>query len=122
MRIYCAIILNHNVYYLSLLGQRYWLGKWFIGKYRLPKDFISCKSPLLRVPPNDIALKYDYAIQPGSGEKKEMNKEVAKRNAFMLCKFIPALNEAARFYKEHHCQDDPPNMEETLIFHNSMDV
>ena len=112
--------ISHDV--ISLLGQRYWLGKWFIGKYRLPKDFISCKSPLLRVPPSDIALKYNYAIQPGSGEKKEMTKDVAKRNAFMLCKFIPALNEAARFYKEHHCKDDPPNMEETLIFHDAMDV
>lgn len=74
------------------------------------------------VPPNDIALKYDYAVQPGSGEKKEMTKDVAKRNAFMLCKFIPALNEASRFFKEHHCKNDPPNMEETLTFHDAMDV
>lgn len=27
--------------------QRYALGKWFIGKYKLRKDFISCQSPLL---------------------------------------------------------------------------
>jgi len=67
-------------------------------------------------------LKYDFAIQPGTGEKKPMAKELVKRNAFMLCRFIPALNEAARFYKAHHCVNDPPNMKETLIFHDSLNV
>lgn len=102
--------------------QRYWLGKWFIGKYKLPSDFISCKSPLLKEPPNDIATKYDFAIQPGSGDRKTLNKDHIKRNAFMICRFIPALNEAARFYKKNHCKDDPPNMEETLIFHKNMEI
>jgi len=104
--------------------QRYWLGKWFIGKYKLDKDFISCKHPLLMVPPKDIATKYDFAIQPGSGEKKEVKKDQVKRNAFMLCHFIPALNEAARFYKDHHCKDpnDPPNYKEEYIFHPTMEL
>ena len=103
--------------------QRYWLGKWFIGKYKLPKDFISCHTPLLREPPNDIALKYDHAVQPGTGDIKPMKKpEHIKRNAFMLCYFISALNEAAAFYKEHNCKDGTANMEKTLIFHDSIEL
>ncbi|CAB9530622.1 expressed unknown protein [Seminavis robusta] len=104
--------------------QRYWLGKWFIGKYKLPKDFISCESPLLKVPPKDVALQYDFAVAP-TGEIKKLNKDHVKRNAWMLCRFIPALNEAARFYKETHCGKDgkpPANFEETLVFHKNMEV
>lgn len=117
-----GVIPEHELPNVLHYCQRYWLGKWFIGKYRLPKDFISCASPLLTVPPDDIALKFDFAIQPGTGEKKPMSNDLVKRNAFMLCKFIPALNEAARFYKQNHCKDDPPNMEETLIFHDSLTI
>jgi hypothetical protein len=104
--------------------QRYLLGKWFIGKYKLPKDFISCESPLLVVPPPDIATTYNFAISPGNGEVIAMNEIHVKRHAFMLCNFIPALNEAARFYKEHHCKDggNPPNLEETFTFHRNMEI
>lgn len=106
--------------------QRYMLGKWFIGKYRLPKDFISCSSPLLKEPPPDIAAQYDYFIAPGD-HKQEKQKlhdiKHAKRSAFMLCRFIPALNEAAIFYKQHHCgKDEPANMEKTLTFFDSKDT
>ena len=106
----------------TIIGQRYWLGKWFIGKYKLPKDFISCQAPLLKVPPNDIATKYTFAIQPGTGDRKELPPAHVKRNAFMLCHFIPALNEAARFFKTHHCTNDPPNMKKEFIFHKDLEI
>jgi hypothetical protein len=104
--------------------QRYMLGKWFIGKYKLPKDFISCESPLLVVPPPNIATTYDFAISPGNGNVVALSGTHVKRHAYALCNFIPALNEAARFYKQHHCIDGgtPPNMEETITFHRNMEM
>ena len=46
--------------------QNYWLGKWFVGKYRLDSDFLSCEKPLLMEPPKDIGSKYDFYIKPGT--------------------------------------------------------
>jgi hypothetical protein len=40
--------------------QRYALGRWFVGKYKLPEDFFTCEHSLLRVPPRDVAVKYDW--------------------------------------------------------------
>ena len=45
--------LPHVIHYC----QRYFLGKYFISKYKLRKDFISCEAPLLMIPPADIALR-----------------------------------------------------------------
>lgn len=101
--------------------QRYWLGKWFIGKYKLPKDFISCHTPLLMEPPDGIALEYTFAVKP-NGEIAELRPEHVKRNAFALCYFIRALNEAASFYKEKNCKEGNANMEKTLIFHDSIEI
>ncbi|KAL3817608.1 hypothetical protein ACHAXA_006497 [Cyclostephanos tholiformis] len=40
--------------YVVHYSQSYWLGKWFIGKYRLEKEFLSCEKPLLLEPPMTI--------------------------------------------------------------------
>lgn len=103
---------------------RYWLGKWFFEKYKLPKDFFSCEAPLLRAPNMDD-LQYDYAIDPKSSNRVQFDsKDSIQRHAFMLCQLIPRMNEAARFYKKHHCSNSntPPNMQETLVFHESMEI
>lgn len=98
------------------------LGKWFIGKYRLRKDFISCQAPLLKVPPGDIALKYTKGIYPGNGKVKEMNPRDVKGNAFMVCAMINALNEAAVYYKDRHCDKATANYDYTYTFFNDMTV
>ena len=106
----------HVVHYC----QRYMLGKWFIGKYRLRKDFISsCDAPLLKEPPTDIAVKYDYQIAPdGSRTNFRTGSQGPQRNAYMICALIPRLNQAAIFYKEHHCEGKG-NFNKTYIFHDS---
>lgn len=103
----------HVVHYC----QRYMLGKWFIGKYRLRKDFISCEAPLLKVPPKDI-VNYNYQVAPDGSRVTFRSDQTGLRNAFMICALIPRLNEAAVFYKQHHC-DGKGNFEETYIFHAS---
>jgi len=100
--------------------QRYYLGKWFIGKYKLRKDFISCRAPLLKVPPDDLALKYTSAVMPGDGSLKEINPKQVKENAFMVCAMIDALNAAAKYYKDHHCDKETANYEYSYVFHKDM--
>jgi peptidyl serine alpha-galactosyltransferase len=97
--------------------QRYGLGNYFFGKRKLPKDFLSCESPLLREPPADLYPKYDWAMFPPGkpANKKIWSKEMAKRNAFVLCVMIPALNDAAAYYKKQHC-DANANFKKELVF------
>jgi len=98
--------------------QRYMLGKWFFGKRRVPKDFFSCEKPLLLTPPDDLGILYDYRIPPPSpghregGDKKNLAPKQVKRETFMLCYLIQAMNEASTFYKEENCDD--PNLEMTM--------
>mmetsp|Transcript_12848 Transcript_12848/g.32359 ORF Transcript_12848/g.32359 Transcript_12848/m.32359 type:complete len:534 (-) Transcript_12848:95-1696(-) len=107
--------LPHVIHYC----QRYYLGKWFIGKYKLRKDFISCEAPLLMRPPDDIALKYTSAILPGKGELKELNPKHVKEYAFMTCALIDALNSASKYYKDQHCGGNA-NYNYTYVFHDDM--
>ena len=95
----------------------YNLGKWFIGKYRLRKDFISCDAPLLKEPPTDI-VNYHYKIAP-DGSRTEIGAQGSQRNAYMLCSLLPRLNQAAIFFKEHHCDAGQGNFNKTYIFHDS---
>eukprot|EP00934_Nitzschia_sp_Nitz4_P007256 Nitzschia sp. Nitz4//scaffold192_size41448//2057//3710//NITZ4_007480-RA/size41448-snap-gene-0.52-mRNA-1//-1//CDS//3329540221//7246//frame0 len=98
--------------------QRYFVGKWFIGKYKLRKDFLSCGAPLLTLPPADVAWKYEAALTP-DGKYRELTKKNAKREAFMLCLMIQKLNEAAIYYKKNHC-DENANYDYSYTFHDNM--
>jgi hypothetical protein len=104
--------------------QSYWLGKWFIGKYRLDKEFLSCEKPLLLEPPKDIGLKYNFYIKPGGkpyGEKINIGSTVAKREQFMICQIIARMNDAATWYKDQTCEKGKANYEKSFIFHHSLD-
>ena len=102
--------------------QRYYVGKWFIGKYKLRRDFISCESPLLVMPPANLAAQgYTEAITP-SGERKLLDAKHMKLHAFMVCTMIRALNDAAIYYKDHHCAKGSANYEYTYAFHENMDL
>eukprot|EP00537_Pseudo-nitzschia_pungens_P010805 CAMPEP_0172387108 /NCGR_PEP_ID=MMETSP1061-20121228/4502_1 /TAXON_ID=37318 /ORGANISM="Pseudo-nitzschia pungens, Strain cf. pungens" /LENGTH=568 /DNA_ID=CAMNT_0013116677 /DNA_START=57 /DNA_END=1763 /DNA_ORIENTATION=+ len=106
--------LPHVIHYC----QRYYLGsdtsdEWFFfGKHKLPKNFISCESPLLKRPPDDFAnyTKYSKGKVP-DGELKEWRPKQAKEEAFMLCELIRAVNDAAVYYKDQHCKDGTANYE-----------
>jgi len=105
--------------------QSYWIGKWFIGKYRIKSTFLSCDSPLLQEPPTDIKeWKYDYYIKPGGkpyGQKERMKPTTARREQFMICQVIKRLNDAATWYKEQICEAGNANYDKSFIFHHNLD-
>jgi len=100
--------------------QKYSIGKWFMSKYKLRKNFISCSVPLLMPPPDDVALRYTTAIAPGGNVPKELKPKQIKENAFMVCAMIDALNAASKFYKDQHCKEGTGNYNYTYVFHDDM--
>ena len=104
--------------------QNYWLGKWFVGKYRLDSDFLKCDKPLLLEPPKEIGKQFDFYIKPGGdpyGEKVKLHKSSIKREEFMVCQMIKRLNDAATWYKQQTCAEGTANLEKSFIFHHSLD-
>jgi hypothetical protein len=100
---------------------RYAMGPdFFFSKYRVKKNFLTCETPLMAVPPSDIDTRYDYMIPPpnpagkpnNKPEKKIFNKHQVKRETFMMCGLISAVNEAATYYKQQNCGSDA-NFEKT---------
>lgn len=101
--------------------QHYYLGKWFIGKYTLRQDFISCKAPLLVMPPDDLAtLGYTSAILFDGSRQNFGQPALVWREAFMICTMIQALNDAAIYYKNHHCDKGTANYNYTYKFFDNM--
>ena len=49
-----------------------------------------------------------------------MDDRAVKHNAFMLCILIPMLNDAATYYKDHHCDKASANYERTYTFFTDM--
>jgi hypothetical protein len=106
--------------------QSYWIGKYFIGKYRLDSDFLSsCEKPLLYEPPKDInQWKYDFFIRPGGvpyGTKEKLDPKTAKREQFMICQIIARLNDAAMWYRNQTCEKGKVNDQKGFIFHHGLD-
>lgn len=100
--------------------QRYSLGPYFFGKYRLPDSFLTCESPLMTEPPADIALKYTAGYFPDGSVKEYKNKpDLVKRHAFMACQMISAANNAATYFKQHHC-GDKGNFNKTLMYNKKL--
>lgn len=103
--------------------QRYALGRWFFGKYKLPEDIFTCKAPLLRVPPDDLAVKYDYYIYPNT-ERQDYKGESGvlkiKENGFGVCYMINAINEVGEHFRRNHCPD-VANFNKSFIFHEIPD-
>jgi hypothetical protein len=101
------------------------------SKYRVKKNILNCDKPLMKRPSNDVYPKYGYKIFPPRADKsdwekyKEVQKTIskvqAKREAFMVCGMVSALNEALRFYKQQACgRNNLPvaNLNETYTIHD----
>jgi hypothetical protein len=88
--------------------QRYSIGEYFINKYLFPTDILSCDFPLVELPPLNILSQVNYSHYGDGttelwGGKNERQYFKRTRHAFMICSLFPALNEAATYYKNHHC-------------------
>lgn len=99
--------------------QRYMVGEYMFGKRRMPTDIFSCESPLLKLPPPNIALQYDYFIPPPPSATKipdvhkPLGRDRVKRDSFMICALTNILNEASLFFQRTNCDSDKSN--DTLI-------
>jgi peptidyl serine alpha-galactosyltransferase len=82
----------------------------------LPKDFLSCETPLLKEPPATLATDYDYYIQP-TGENRALDPKMAKRSAFFVCYMTRIVNRAASYWKSQHCDSlgQTANLEKTMM-------
>jgi hypothetical protein len=106
--------------------KRYYAGKWFFSKYRLKKNYISCQAPIMASPPSDIH-QFDYWIAPPKDHEPAglraatlpvQNHKQVRREAFMLCGLISAINEASTYYKQHHC-NTTANWNNSYTVHDS---
>lgn len=109
--------------------QRYVLRDQFFSKYRLKKNIMDCDKPLLKPPVRNLPHKaYDFVIWPPRADidpgklpnfipkRDSITSSQAKREAFMLCGLIDAVNEALTYLKKHKCGSDA-NLEETYSVH-----
>ena len=90
-----------------------------MSKYKVRKDLMSCEAPLFKVPPEDVALKYTKSTYPNK-EVNKLDPRQRKASAFMVCSMIHALNEAAAYYKDHHCDKATANYNYTFTFFKKM--
>lgn len=100
--------------------QRFGLGEYFFNKHIFAKNFnfFSCNEQLLKEPPTNVALAYNFSHFGDGSNQTWFNYIFVKRNAFMLCSMTSALNEAATFYKKHHCGKDA-NYSNTWMWHEA---
>lgn len=101
--------------------QRYTIGEFFINKYLFPKEIFSCEHPLMELPPRDI-LETTWYSHFGDSTIKEWDQTQDKiqryRNAFVVCSLFPAVNAAATFYKDHHCDKSDPKTVYDLTYNH----
>jgi hypothetical protein len=72
------------------------------------------------VPPDDIAVRYTAAILPGDHSRKEIKPKEGKKYGFMVCTMINALNSAAVYYKDQHCEKGSANYSYSYTFFEDM--
>ena len=85
--------------------QSYSIGEFYFHKSSYPNNWLlDCSSPLLRLPRVDEALtNYSHF---GDGTKLlylEQYRWVQHKNAYLICSILSTLQEAARYFKQHHC-------------------
>ena len=92
---------------------------------------MDCDKNLLKPPPVDVFPQFNYTIDPPRADLSDaktygklrhpIKTKRAKREAFMLCGMISAVNEALRYYKQRACGKDgvaAANMNETYTVHD----
>jgi hypothetical protein len=88
------------------------VGDVLFSKYRMPHDIFSCEKPLLIEPIEKEAMSPENAYKRDGQnilKKNELNPKMHKRHAFSACAMTSAVNEAALFFKKHHCKPEVAN-------------
>jgi hypothetical protein len=55
-----------------------------------------------------------YKRERVGNKKKDLNPKMHKRNAFSTCAMTSVVNEAALFFKKHHCKPEQANKERSI--------
>lgn len=109
--------------------QRYFLSDAFFSKYRVKKKIMECDRPLL-LPPSatDLHLRQQYGVTPPRADlsdkdtwkpiKEPFDATRAKREMFMLCQMIAAMNEALRHHKSLACTPSQANLNASWTVYN----
>jgi peptidyl serine alpha-galactosyltransferase len=106
-------LIPHVIHYC----QRYFLGPYFFSKYQLPKgsredQFLSCAHGLFHEPPPNVGDLYNSSVTL-DWTFNALNPTQRTRMAFLLCQILPRINDAATFYKDHHCSSGTSGAAET---------
>jgi len=96
--------------------QTYHVGDWYWNKWHIPKDYLTCESPILATPPHNLGKDYaDYQLELGNRNiRNHINSYHQAQNAFMLCAMTSVLQEAALYYKKQSCNTSNVNLEQSL--------
>jgi hypothetical protein len=83
--------------------QHYGVATVLFSKNRIPENFFSCQSHLLEEPPTDALSPNNAYRMDLNGKKLDLDKKQHKRHVFATCAITSAMNDAAHFFKMHHC-------------------
>ena len=94
--------------------QSYGVGDVLFSKYSIPTDILTCDKPLLVEPVEKEVMSEQnaYRRERYGNKKIDLNPKQHKRNAFATCAMTSVVNEAALFFKKHHCKS--ANKERTI--------
>jgi len=93
--------------------QTYGVSNVLFSKYKIPENIFTCEKPLL-VEPADDAMSGENSFFINEIRKRvDLKPKYHKRHTFATCAMTSAVNEAALFYKMHHCKA-PANKERTI--------
>eukprot|EP00804_Cyclotella_cryptica_P030282 CCRYP_019226-RC/>CCRYP_019226-RC protein AED:0.25 eAED:0.25 QI:120/1/1/1/0.76/0.66/18/2265/1695 len=87
--------------------QSYGVGNVLFSKYLMPHDIFTCESALLVEPVEEEAMSpaNAFVLDRGNKQKRtDLNPKMQKRNVFATCAMTSVVNEAALFFKKHHCK------------------
>jgi hypothetical protein len=95
--------------------QMYRVGEFAFHKRKVPNDVFSCDFPLFIDPPDNLGRDFPYKTQGNLGREKRGNVALTERemqrNAFFVCNLVRSINEASKYFKEHHCEGAEGNFE-----------
>ncbi|KAL7431266.1 hypothetical protein ACHAXM_003999 [Skeletonema potamos] len=94
--------------------QTYGIAKVLFEKRSIPQNVFSCQSPLLKEPPTDPMSSQNSYIMDMRGNRQDLDIKHQKRHVFASCAITSAMNEAALFFKLHHCGKSEANTEKKI--------
>ena len=93
--------------------QQYGVTNVLFSKRLIPHNVFTCESPLFVEPPTDV-MSPENAYVIDRGTRRDLDEKYHKRHAFSTCTITSAMNEAALFFKRHHCDQSTANMQKTF--------